>query len=95
MTELDLLRKMLNDAGIPYEDCSGINTNQIVYGRYGDGCPEWKLDAVCHAGSYGYYDGLIEIWGDLVGEEPVGYLLAAEVFAIIKEDYERSRDNVG
>lgn len=92
MTELELLRQMLDDAGIPYEDCSGINTNQIVYGRTKKW---WKLDAICHAGSFGYKDGLLEIWGELVGKDPQGFLMAAEVFAIIKEDYERSGGDVG
>lgn len=41
------------------------------------------FDAICHYGSYGYHDGLLEIMGDIVTDEDddqvVGYLTADDV----------------
>ena len=52
----------------------------IVYDERG--CRQW--DAICHWGSYGYEEGLLEIYGNIVDEEKdgdtvVGYLSARDV----------------
>lgn len=57
-----------------------------------DGAYEW--DAICHSGSYGGDEGLLETMGAIVDEEVVGdsvegYLKPVEVFAkFVKKYYE-------
>lgn len=111
MNELDILRKMLTDAGIPFESrqeewpmyqinlfpdhFSGnkvYKVNQIVYGKT-EGQHLWKLDGICQYGSYGVDQGLIETYGEL-GTDAEGdplVLTAAEVFKIIREDWEKKK----
>lgn len=111
MNELDKLRKMLDEAKIPYESyqekwsgdskrwmndiiqCQAdeYRRNQIIYGRTSDST--WKIDGICHYGSYGREQGMIETYGDLgVDEsgEPM-VLNAFEVFKIILADYKSGR----
>lgn len=49
------------------------------------------FDAVCHYGSYGYHNGLLEILGSIVSEEDgdqvVGYLTADDVIERIIRVY--------
>lgn len=43
---------------------------------------EYLWDAICHPGSYGYEDGLLEVMGDPVTNSDVeGWLTADEIFA--------------
>lgn len=43
---------------------------------------EYLWDAICHPGSYGYEDGLLEVMGDPVTNNDVeGWLTADEIFA--------------
>lgn len=84
------LRRLLNEAGIPYEDHSEQLSVSIMdrvwYVRDGN--------VICSAiWGYGYKDGLIEIMGLLTDEERekddvVGYLTPEEVFRRIKRDWE-------
>lgn len=87
------LRRLLNEAGIPYEDNSELLRVSIMdrvwYRRDGNVI----CSAVWGMGSYGYEDGLIEIMGLLTDEEQekddvVGYLTPEEVFRRIKKDWE-------
>lgn len=53
--------------------------------------PEFKLwDAICHEGSYGHEEGLLEIYGNLVSEKDndsvVGYLTAYDVIRRIEKE---------
>ena len=109
MNELDKLRQMLTDAGIPFEsyeelypddvfkiipfvprcDAERYSRNQIIYGRTGSNI--WKLDAILLRGSYGRYEGKIEIWGALVKGDPI-VATAAEAFERIKADFNKERD---
>lgn len=54
--------------------------HQICVPEEGENC---RWDAICHRGSYGWKQGLIEIWGTLVTEEDndtvVGCLTAKDV----------------
>ena len=100
MSELDKLEEYLQDHKIPYrrideesgEDDIGVwNRHQILVYK-----SEWhkehhkvSWDAICHYGSYGYREGLLEIAGSLVtkkvdGDSVVGYLTAADVIARIE-----------
>ena len=75
------LASMLLAHNIPFniaEMCHGLI---ICYPCQGEGCVS---DAICHDGSYGRHDGLLEMMG-LVNEEEVGdsvegWLTAEQVF---------------
>ncbi|MBR4345303.1 MAG: hypothetical protein IKP88_21785 [Lachnospiraceae bacterium] len=80
--QLDVLRTMLDEAHIPYENyiipytddekyllddrIGDYRRNQIFYG--GEDFKSCKLDAICQYGSYGYEEGLIETAGPLGSE---------------------------
>jgi hypothetical protein len=57
---------------------NGIKRNQIEINH-----PEGKLSIICHFGSFGYDEGLLELW-DYEGE-PIGHLKAEKALEIIKE----------
>ena len=64
------------------EFCQGFavraERHQIVV-SFPDGTRLW--DAICHPGSYGYEDGLLEVMGDPVTNDYVeGWLTADEIF---------------
>lgn len=95
MTELDKLEQYLQDAGIryeridnesPYEADAGLPKDLgerhqlIIYDSNG----KCMWDAICHWGSYGYEQGLLEIMGDAIVsdsdcDDVVGYLTAQDV----------------
>ena len=93
--ELDKLEEYLKEKGIVYERTDeelneyGFNRHQImVYENKGDDDCIW--DAICHYGSYGYEEGLLEIMGSLVdrrvdGDSVVGYLTADDVIERIEK----------
>lgn len=57
---------------------NGIKRNQIEINY-----PKGKLSIICHFGSFGYDEGLLEMW-DFEGE-PIGHLKAEIALEIIKE----------
>jgi hypothetical protein len=77
-----LLNEMVNLA-------IGLNTRNIpftaraLYGGMQIICDTW--DAICHDGSYGHEQGLIEVMGLGVDDEEdvVGFLTAAEVLEMV------------
>lgn len=73
----------------PYADWHQI----IVYKRHTN-CRVW--DAVCHCGSYGYRDGLIEVYGDIVPnrEKWDGCLTADAVIDMIENCKDKERAGV-
>lgn len=90
MSELDKLEKYLKEHNIPYERIDDfkmglIDRHQILV-KDKDGDVVW--DAICHFGSYGYKQGLLEIMGTLVGPEDrdsvVGWLTAADIIRRIE-----------
>jgi hypothetical protein len=97
MTELDKLEQYLQDAGIrykridnesPYEADAGLpkdfgNWPQLVV--Y-DSAGRQMWDAICHWGSYGYEQGLLEIMGSVLtgNEDVIGYLTAQDVIERIE-----------
>lgn len=67
------------------EDAKPMDKHQIIV--FEDGVRSW--DAICHRGSYGAENGLLEIMGDIVDENAVGdrvegWLTAAEVIERIE-----------
>ena len=92
LKELDKLEIYLQDKGIRYEridDFFGIERHQVVVFN-NEGLRSW--DAICHHGSYGWEDGLLEIMGTIVlpcGDSVEGWLTAEDVIERI-EEHERS-----
>jgi len=86
MKELEKLEAYLKENGFEYtrEDIDYSeryrDKHQIVV--YKDGKIQW--DAICHTGSYGYEEGLLEIYGNIVdyekdGDSVVGWLTADDI----------------
>lgn len=90
MKELDKLEAYLKENGIEYEriddaECVRWPIHKILVTK--DGRYQW--DAICHPGSYGYNQGLLEIMGTIVtaedGNSVVGWLTAEDVIKRIKK----------
>ena len=93
MNELDKLEAYLKENGIEYtrEDRESKerlydNKHQIVV--YKDGVQQW--DVICHPGSYGYEEGLLEIYGNIVdyekdGDSVAGWLTADDIIQRIQK----------
>lgn len=95
LSEMDKLEAYLKRNGIEYhrmhlprcESEEGYvceERNQIIVN---DG-EERQWDAICHRGSYGYEDGLLEIMGNIVRDDYAveGWLTAADVIERIEND---------
>lgn len=88
--EMQKLINLLTEANIPFEvrDCWG--TPQVCYPDAND--KTRVCDAVCHPGSYGYHNGLLEIMGLVdvadVGDDVEGWLTAEDVFSRIQKHYQ-------
>ena len=92
MSELDKLEQYLKDKKISYKredrpaDEFGFNFHKISVPDDGD---DYQWDAICHRGSYGYEQGLLEIYGSIVdedkdGDSVVGWLTADDVIKRIE-----------
>ena len=77
-TEMTKLAQALTINNIPFKKRPLFNGVQII----GDG---W--DAICHDGSYGHEDGLIEVMGlddgSLRDDDVIGYLTADDVLKMV------------
>ena len=97
MSELDILTQYLKDHNIPFEryDCSKedfeaddectlyIDRHQICVPNQ-----QYRLwDVICQEGSYGYRDGLLEAYGDIVEVDDAveGYLTAQDIIERIEK----------
>ena len=106
MSELDILTQYLKDHNIPFEryDCSKedfevdgectfyIDRHQICVPNQ-----QYILwDVICQEGSYGYRDGLLEAFGDIVEVDDAveGYLTAQDIIERI-EKHQYSMDSIG
>lgn len=88
LIELTRLERYLKDHGYKYERKDEevnefMNRHQIVVMNDKG---EYMWDAICHFGSYGYEQGLLEIAGDIVtGDYAVeGFLTAKDVIDRLK-----------
>ena len=105
MSELDILTRYLKDHNIPFEryDCSKedfeaddectfyIDRHQICVPNQ-----QYMLwDVICQEGSYGYRDGLLEAYGDIVEVDDTveGYLTAQDIIERI-EKHQYSMDSI-
>ena len=95
-TEIKKLDTMLTQAGIPHKLSRFSRGWQITYAN--DGIFELRKsgcgDVVCHEGSYGHEQGLLEAMGfditdEFYGDEVVGYLTAEDAFEFFKRQYEK------
>jgi hypothetical protein len=92
MSELDKLEKYLIEKGFDFfrEDENGEYWEKhqiVVYDKNG----ERQWDAICQRGSYGFQEGLIEIYGTIVTEEDgdsvCGWLTADDVIKRIENRF--------
>lgn len=79
MTELEKLQNWLDKNHIKYTRRQDGFYNQILIET-----SEVKLSFICQIGSYGFEQGLIEMW-DFGDEDPIGFLNAENCKKIIKE----------
>ena len=69
----------LRDRGIGFKMQSYFDGIQIVVG-------DWDWDAICHSGSYGHENGLIEVMGlPQCQDDVIGYLTAEDVLKMVDE----------
>lgn len=98
MSELDILTQYLKDHNIPFEryDCDKTDI-KLIDGEYTLCIDRHQIcvpnrryilwDVICQEGSYGYRDGLLEAYGDIVEVDDVveGYLTAQDVIERIEK----------
>ena len=100
LTELNKLEEYLKEHNIPYErkDSDDLYGNRgripdaFIPDRHQIVVPnreKYLWDAICHYGSYGCGQGLLEIMGSLVDQEKehdtvVGWLTADDVISLIE-----------
>ena len=78
-TEMMKLAFGLRDRGIEFTVRSFFDGIQIVVGDF-----DW--DAICHSGSYGHENGLVEVMGlPQCEDDVIGYLTAEEVLKMVDE----------
>lgn len=96
LKEFNALEDMLTKAGIEYdredkEPVMGIWDLHQLMSK--DTCGDrYVWDVICHKGSYGYEQGLLEMWGKNMND-PEGYLTAKECFEKIKEIVENELES--
>ena len=80
-TEMMKLAFGLRDRDIKFSVKSFFDGIQIIVG-------DWDWDAICHSGSYGHEDGLIEVMGlPQCQDDVIGYLTAEDVLKMVDEPY--------
>lgn len=94
LTELNKLEEYLRKNQVPYnrldnEWDGGIDRHQIVVYEDSEKA-KYSWDAICHYGSYGYEDGLLEVMGSPVlrddeDDDVRGYLTAEDVIKRYEE----------
>ena len=78
-TEMMELAFGLRDRGIGFKMQSFFDGIRIVVG-------DWDWDAICHSGSYGHENGLIEVMGlPQCQDDVIGYLTAEDVLKMVDE----------
>ena len=97
MSELDILTQYLKDHNIPFErydwsieDFEADDECTFYIDRHQICVPNQQYilwDVICQEGSYGYHDGLLEAFGDIVEANDVveGYLTAQDIIERIEK----------
>ena len=95
--QLDVLEKILIEKGIGYERIDEVTPIPDVVFMNDPGdfhqirgkIKNFKWDVVCHKGSYGFEDGLLE-YEDNIEDDPIGCLTADKVIKLIgSSEYRR------
>lgn len=88
------LANLCSAEGIPFVVRPAFDGLQLV-------CPNpdvWDFDVICHGGSYGHEQGLLEVMGAICNaydDDVEGYLDVEEVFERIKKYYKKGAcDNI-
>ena len=96
LTELNKLEKYLREKHIPYEridqdeilDQYGLarqlERHQICVPEADSKLKDW--DVICNWGSYGFEEGLLELYGSLCDGDVIGWLTAEDVIARIEKE---------
>ena len=94
LTELNKLEQYLKEHSIPYERIDEDEGSKYVpeLDRHQicvpSSEPGWAWDVICHYGSYGCKEGLLEGMGTIFGGgEPEGHLTADDVIERIDKNY--------
>lgn len=88
-TEMPVLIELLEGDNIPFDVEPDIEFGSRPHVFY-PGNTNFKCSVICHWGSYGHEDGLLEIMGLTENEDGIeGWLTAKEVFRRIKEDWQK------
>ena len=78
-TEMMKLAFGLRDRGIEFSTKSFCDGIQLIVG-------DWDWDAICHSGSFGHENGLIEVMGlPQCQDDVIGYLTAEDVLKMVDE----------
>ena len=78
-TEMMELAIGLRDRGVGFKTTSFLDGIQIVVGN-------WDWDAICHSGSFGHENGVIEVMGlPQCQDDVIGQLTAKEVLKMVDE----------
>lgn len=77
MTEMNKLAVLLANNNIPFEIKAFNFLDKPTWQICSPSIADTKVDAICHAGSYGHENGLIEIMSRFE-EDVVGWLTAEE-----------------
>lgn len=86
-TEMARLELYLQETKIPYRMDYVLGMPSVRYYGHGN---KLICDAICHSGSYGHKDGLLEIMGlTRNGDSVEGWLTSREVFDRIREDWNK------
>ena len=99
LTQLDKLEIYLKEHHIPYDRIDKDEVfEETPHGKYVVECERHQIivppqdqerqwDAICHSGSYGHNEGLLEIMGNIVrvNDSVEGWLTADDVIERIEE----------
>lgn len=77
---IDELEEILKSAGIPYERRELFDGYQICVPRFKK---RKFMSVVCHSGSYGHEQGLLEFWDTDSIHDPLGDLSPSDAYAHI------------
>ena len=91
LSEMDKLEAYLKENNIPHERIDEYEGSKYApqIDRHQICVPStelpWEWDVICHFGSYGYKEGLLEGMGNIFGGgDPEGWLTADDVIERIK-----------
>lgn len=88
LLELHKLQKLLQENNISFGVEKLYTGEQIKIPSieaWNDEKDPKRMSIICCSGSYGYEEGLVEMWAPSVFTDPVGYLSANSALALIRK----------